>query len=87
MDEALEAPFAIDLENEIHALAAKLEHECSDEDGCVQRAKFFSQLNKSFTNIKLQWQSYLETSSLKQRSFKALDKAEFQDRHRGWFCH
>ena len=64
LDESLEAPFAFELEGEIHSLAAKLEQECGEEAGQAHRAKFFTQVNKSFTNIKLRWQAYQESSSL-----------------------
>ena len=73
----MEAPFAFELEREIHELAAKLERECSQEDAQAHRAKFFAQANKSFTNIKLRWTAYLETSSVQQRHFATLDKSEF----------
>ena len=77
LDDELEAPFSFQLETEIHDLAGKLERECAEEAGQTHRAKFFTQVNKSFTNVKLRWQAYQESSSLQQRQFPTLDKAEF----------
>ena len=42
LDENLQAPFAFELESEIHSLAAKLESECAAEAGQAHRAKFFT---------------------------------------------
>ena len=51
----MEAPFAFDLEQQIHALAEKLEQECKADENGAHRAFFFTQFNKSFTNVKLRW--------------------------------
>lgn len=55
VDPEIEAPFAYSLEAEIAELAQKLERECTEEEGQAHRAKYFTQVNKSFTNIKLRW--------------------------------